>query len=79
MEKYYLIAGIAAILFSFFTGFKARQAKGKAMVNDFSVEFGGGSFFGTIWAKLMYLFWWIVTFACVATGLLLLGEFSKTA
>lgn len=79
MEKYYLIAGIAAILFSFFTGFKARQAKGKSMVNDFSVELGRGSFLGTIWAKLMYLFWWIVTFACVSIGLILLVLFSKTA
>lgn len=69
MEIDYTLAGIVAILFSFFTGFKARQAKGKAMVNDLSVELGGGSFFGTIWAKFMHLFWWILTCVSALSGL----------
>ena len=69
MEMDYTLAGIAAILFSFFTGFKARQAKGKAMVHDLSVELGGGSFLGTIWAKFMHLFWWLLTCISALSGL----------
>jgi hypothetical protein len=78
MSTYQALAAlIFGVIFSFYFGFKSRQAAGAARLNKIESEFGGGSFFDSVKSGFMELFWGVLCLGSILVAVVGFSTFSE--